>query len=1366
MKRIQRLLCLLLTATFVVGPAPLWPAQARSGPLPLAAGLDLDPWVDVELPSGEARVAPPGIRLPGPAPAPRLSWTHRVGAQGVLGAGWGTTLELRVVRRGPRTLSLLTPDGVRRFDKHDERYLVRLGEPAWLSETEDGYLLVEGDERLRFDAQGRLRAYGNARAEVEVEWLEGRPSQLRDEHGRSLSFSYVDGRLEAAADHGGRRWTFAYEDGRLVATGSPSGQLVEFSYAGDRLSGVRSAGAELSLSYDDAGRLTSMGGSGVVARDYVYGDAGVEVASADGWRRVDEQPLEGGSVLELEDLSGTVRIERDARQLPVRVETPRGIARLRYDAVGHRIAARGPWGERLELSWSGERLTRVAGDEGAHEFDYGSHGQLTGLRFPDGGEVQLGYDELGRVVRFTDPSGFETAYGYDERGLLSEVQGAKHVRLDYDAWCRVETVTRGDDTLQLAYDAGDRVVARVDGVGNKVRLRYDVSGNLSELINARGVSTHFAYDPRGRLIGRSHAGAETAFGYDASGQLGELRDPAAQTRRYVHDALGRLIGERDANGVQRAFRYDAHGLLAEEQVGGAVTQHAYDDRGRLVRTTAADGAETRFAYDERDRVREVESADHHVRLGYDDAGRVTEVEDVLAGQTLGYAYDARGLRSELRAPWGTTRYRYDEAGRLAELVDPAGGSTTYAYDLAGLLSHRGFPNGAQTHFTYDASGRLLEVRTLDAAGELIDRCRYAYDANGNRVEEETLAGVARFAYDAHDRLVEARYPGGRVEAFRYDAAGNRAARSVDGVTTEGVYRAQQLEGWGDEGFRYGERGGVVERTTPEGTWRYAYDGRGRLAEVVAPDGSATRYGYAPSGLRSWKEVDGQRTRFVYDFDDVVGEVGPEGELQASYVHGLSVDTPLSVEREGARHYLHADGRLNVTALTDAEGKLAGSYRYDAFGVTLEHQGAESPYRFGGRRLDESSQLYYHRARYYQPEHGRYLTPDPAGAWGGLNAYAYVDHNPLSRVDPEGAWIQILAGAGIGALVGGGLELATQLIENGGRLKEVKWKNVAAHAAGGALLGAATSVGAGAIAGVAKGGRMVKQAGRVSRWLKGFKSPIQRTFSTLGSKVRGAFKPARLVGAAKWPFKFAWSTLKALPKKIADGTIYGIVNAVLGVLVYNRITAGTFNVLKTLRETMGDDEAEDEAKPDSEQAKVIAIEARDKNLRYARDATHSRTGKVDWTVMAITGLQSRKEGLQTQRLILQQADPVDAEALAGIDRRIQEIDHQLDRYLDLMAWYYHSYDEIKGVTLRRMKEFGFSVERLERGNRRVPETEGAERDKALEGYAIGYEGREGRYRLDQQWPRTDAEAESLGLEEAAVGASGDPLDGLIDPSSRR
>jgi RHS repeat-associated protein len=57
-------------------------------------------------------------------------------------------------------------------------------------------------------------------------------------------------------------------------------------------------------------------------------------------------------------------------------------------------------------------------------------------------------------------------------------------------------------------------------------------------------------------------------------------------------------------------------------------------------------------------------------------------------------------------------------------------------------------------------------------------------------------------------------------------------------------------------------------------------------------------------------------------------------------------------------------------------------------------------RFQGQYFDAETGLHYNRHRYYNPDVGRYLTPDPSKLAGGLNGYQYT-RNPTGWVDPLG-----------------------------------------------------------------------------------------------------------------------------------------------------------------------------------------------------------------------------------------------------------------------------------------------------------------------------------------------------------------------------
>jgi len=94
-------------------------------------------------------------------------------------------------------------------------------------------------------------------------------------------------------------------------------------------------------------------------------------------------------------------------------------------------------------------------------------------------------------------------------------------------------------------------------------------------------------------------------------------------------------------------------------------------------------------------------------------------------------------------------------------------------------------------------------------------------------------------------------------------------------------------------------------------------------------------------------------------------------------------------------------------LTDCEGKVAWSAQYKAWGQAKEAiseatrtAGMRNPIRFQGQYFDEETGLHYNRHRYYDPDGARYITADPIGLLGGMNAYQYAP-NPTGWIDPLG-----------------------------------------------------------------------------------------------------------------------------------------------------------------------------------------------------------------------------------------------------------------------------------------------------------------------------------------------------------------------------
>jgi uncharacterized protein RhaS with RHS repeats len=101
------------------------------------------------------------------------------------------------------------------------------------------------------------------------------------------------------------------------------------------------------------------------------------------------------------------------------------------------------------------------------------------------------------------------------------------------------------------------------------------------------------------------------------------------------------------------------------------------------------------------------------------------------------------------------------------------------------------------------------------------------------------------------------------------------------------------------------------------------------------------------------------------------------------------------------------------------------------------------------------------ARDYDPEFARWTAKDPSGFAGGdTNLYAYAYGDPVNFVDPNGELaflvplaILALKGALIGAATDAGIELASQLIDNGGDIDCLDWGDVGASGIDGLASGA-------------------------------------------------------------------------------------------------------------------------------------------------------------------------------------------------------------------------------------------------------------------------------------------------------------------------
>jgi RHS repeat-associated protein len=131
--------------------------------------------------------------------------------------------------------------------------------------------------------------------------------------------------------------------------------------------------------------------------------------------------------------------------------------------------------------------------------------------------------------------------------------------------------------------------------------------------------------------------------------------------------------------------------------------------------------------------------------------------------------------------------------------------------------------------------------------------------------------------------------------------------------------------------------------------------------------------------------------------------------QLAWKHVFMGDKRLcSIDQNGDTFYYHYDARGNVNIITDKNGQVTQRIEYTPYGKVafMEVKGADNlMYRFSGKQYDATTELIYYGHRYYDPELGRWIAPDPTVQKPydpqDLNRYAYCRNNPITLDDPNG-----------------------------------------------------------------------------------------------------------------------------------------------------------------------------------------------------------------------------------------------------------------------------------------------------------------------------------------------------------------------------
>ncbi|MCE7915609.1 MAG: RHS repeat protein [Nitrosomonas sp. PRO4] len=684
-------------------------------------------------------------------------------------------------------------------------------------------------------------------------------------------------------------------------------------------------------------------------------------------------------------------------------------------------------------------LSRTVGAE-ITSYQYDNAGQLKKITFPDDSFLSYTYDAAHRLTDMADNLGNRVHYTLDNMGNRT----------------KEELFDPGNNlarTQQREYDALSRLWKDIGAQNQITQYQYDAQGNLKQIA-----------DP---LL---HA---TIFQFDARNRLKQSTDPANGITQHTLDALDRITQVSDPRNIDTTYTYNGFGDVTQEVSAdrGTIT-YTYDPAGNVKTVTDGRGVKHTYTWDALNRptkrahatVTGVPGAAQLIwnyDTGTHGIGRLSSMTDESGSTSFSYDAHGRLLAKTQTATIDTVNYthtlnyQYDNFGRLSQMTYPSGTQVTTTYGADGRPSElRVNGNLLLSNITYQPFGEPKSwtwgnnqayVRSFDADGRLkthrvgSDTRTLTYDAASRITQTADTNPVYNrsYDYDALDRLIGQSDNTG-FKLWGYDANSNRTNAQIG--ATNYLYtleassnRLQTVAGPVMKTYTYDAAGNPLSDGATTFTWNAA----GKLANTVnnakthfykynALDQRITKNGPLSSKFMFFYDPDGQ---LIGEYRDNVSTATPTDDWLVRQETIWLEDIPVAVIRKPTAtspiqvYYIHADHLNTPRVIVNTANTIVWRWENThAFGANLPDEDPDGNAqlfeyhpRFPGQYFDKETNLHYNYFRYYEPETGRYVSPDPIGIIGGVNLFEYANSNSMTFIDSLG--LNPLTGASIGAEIG-------------------------------------------------------------------------------------------------------------------------------------------------------------------------------------------------------------------------------------------------------------------------------------------------------------------------------------------------------------
>ena len=203
-----------------------------------------------------------------------------------------------------------------------------------------------------------------------------------------------------------------------------------------------------------------------------------------------------------------------------------------------------------------------------------------------------------------------------------------------------------------------------------------------------------------------------------------------------------------------------------------------------------------------------------------------------------------------------------------------------------------------------------------------------------------------------------------------------------------------------------------------------YEGK-NLIKVRHPSGEEFTCSYNFEGLRI-KRSGNRSGPVTYSYSGNKLILQQSSSLKLEFLYDEKDNLYGYIKNNNERYYYIRDALGNILGIINQNGQIVVQYSYTSYGVCSisgnTSLGNENPFRYKGYYYDVETSLYYLTTRYYDPEIGRFISPDSVDyldpqSINGLNLYAYCGNDPINKYNPTGRFaigilILIIVGAAV------------------------------------------------------------------------------------------------------------------------------------------------------------------------------------------------------------------------------------------------------------------------------------------------------------------------------------------------------------------